>query len=281
VLVWTNPWGSRYRELAGPPGPWSLRSRLLVVAAAAAGAALTFADDTLRPAETAAAVAMLLVFPVAWVLLARSPRTGGLVGAVLVAGTAVWSLGTVRLASYETPPNVDELLRWQLAVTGGLVAAVGLYEWKGRRRGGRRWVAGIAVWAAGVAATVAVPNVDGGQMPPRDAVLPLPPAMTMVSEQASCHPMPAGGSTCVRRFTVTSTDRAPDQELIRQVGEHLERDKGWSVTWSGSSPTPGVDCRRAGWFLDPYRLCVWMSVDEEQSGVEISLGYSNRHDPQY
>jgi hypothetical protein len=281
MLVWTNPIGSRYRELAGPPGPWSLRSRLLVVAATAAGAALTFADDTLRPAETAAVVAMLLIFPLAWVLLARSPWTGGLVGALLVAGTAVWSLGTVRMANYETPPNVDELLRWQLAVTGGLVAAAGLYEWKGRRYGGRRWIAGIAVWAIGVATIVAVPNVDDGQMPPRDTVLPLPPAMTLAGEQASCHPMPTGGRTCVREFTLTATDGAAKEELMRRLGEHLQRDKGWTVTWYPYSPTPDVECRDAGWFLDPYNLCIWLRPDEERSTVQVWLGYSNRHDPQY
>jgi hypothetical protein len=281
VLVWTNPWGTRYRELAGPPGPWSLRSRLLVLAAAAAGAAPTFADDTVRPAETAVIVAMLLIFPLAWVLLARSPRTGGLVGALLVAGTAVWSLATVRLASYMTPPNVDELLRWQLAVTGGLVAVAGVYEWKGRRYGGRRWLAGIAGWAVGVAAIIAVPNVDGGQMPPRDAVLPMPPSIAIADEQASCHPMPAGRRTCLRVLTITATDGAPEEELMRRVGEHLERDKGWRATWYPYSPTPEVECRDAGWFLDPYRLCVWLRPDEERSAVQVWLGYSNRHDPIY
>lgn len=275
-----NPWGRRYRELAGPPGPWSLRARLVMIAAAAAAATPTFAVDTLRPAETAVIVATLLIFPLAWGLLARSARTGTLVGAILVGGTAVWSLATNRLASYETPPNVDELLRWQLAATGAVVAAAGLYEWRGRRHGGRRWVAGIAAWAAGVATIVAVPNVDDGQMPPRDAVLPLPPAMTVASEEANCHPMPTGGRTCVRVFTI-AVDGAPDKELMRRVGEHLERDKGWSVTWRRFSDTPEVRCRRAGWFLDPYKLCVWMRVDEERSAVQVSLGYYNHHDPIY
>jgi hypothetical protein len=281
VLVWTNPWGSRYRELAGPPGPWSARSRLLVVAAAAAGAALTFPDDTLRAAETAVVVAMLLIFPLSWVLLARSPWSGSLVGALLVAGTAVWSLGTVRMASYATPPNVDELLRWQLAVTGGIVAVAALHEWKGRRYGGRRWLAGIAVWAIGVAATVAVPNVDDARMPPRDAVLPLPRTVTMPSEEASCHPMPTGGRTCKRVFTLTSADGAPEEELMRRLGDHLQRAKGWPVSWSAYSPTPNVECRDAGWFLDPYRLCVWLRPDKERSTVQVWLGYSNRHDPIY
>ena len=53
------------------------------------------------------------------------------------------------------------------------------------------------------------------------------------------------------------------------------------MTWYRFSPTPNVECRRTGWFLDPYRLCVWLRPEEERSAVQISLGYYNPYDPVY
>ncbi|GIH19229.1 hypothetical protein [Rugosimonospora africana] len=293
-------WGSRCRAaVVRPPGPWRRRSRLLFVAGAFAATAPVWpitqpavADDRLEPAEVAVVVPVVLVFPVAWALLGRSRPYAWRVAVALVACVAGWSLWTVAFGSFGTPPTMDDGLRWYLIGTGTIVACASTVEvWHRRppRRPTTAWLAGALGWAIGVAATVTVPVVGDQQLPPRDAVLPLPPAMAVAHEEARCG-MPGGYGfgprSCFRRFTISATDGTDGtdgtngmdvRELARRLGEHLRQTKGWPVAWDEVSAV-AVGCRPGGW-LDPYELCLDLRPDESTSTVTLRLAYDNRREP--
>ncbi|MEU4291745.1 hypothetical protein AB0E63_26255 [Kribbella sp. NPDC026596] len=224
-------------------------------------------------------VPVILVFPLAWALLARSRPYAARVALVLAGCVAGWSLWTVVLGSYGTPPNVDDGLRWYMLGAGAIVASATVVEsWPRRSREllSTRWAVGVLVWMVGVVATVAVPVVGDQQLPPRDAVLPLPLTMAVVGEEAGCaRPRPGelGPRSCMRRFTVAATDGANVRELARRMGEHLERTRGWPARWYDSS-TAQFPCRRVGW-LNPYELCIQSRPDESLSTVEVQLVYYN------
>lgn len=251
------------------------------------------ADELLAPGEVAVLVPLVLLFPLAWALLGVRRRVGLGVGAALVALVAGWALGTVTFADY-SPPTVDDWLRYHLLTSGALVATAGSIAtrpwrrarqeadeasatsrpWRRSRQGAdrarrRTWTgAGAALWLAGVVALLSVPVVDGEPVPPRDAVLPLPPGVTLVAE------IPG-------RFTLAATDGADQPKLVRRVGDHLRDTKGWRVTWYGFTPTPDVECRPAGRIANPYRLCASFHVEPGRSTVELRLGYANPHGPIY
>lgn len=196
---WISRWGSRYRAaVVRPPGSWHWRSRLLLVVGALAATAPVWpiiqpgdpvADEMLELAEVAVIVPVVLVFPVAWALLGRSRPFAWRVAVVLATCVAGWSLWTVMFGSYGTPPNIDDGLRWYLVATGVIVAsATAVESWQGRPREllTMHWAIGALVWMIGVATTCAIPVVGDQQLPPRDAILPLPAAMTVVHEEARC-----------------------------------------------------------------------------------------------
>ncbi|MGK5671855.1 hypothetical protein ACSNOB_03280 [Micromonospora sp. URMC 106] len=282
-------WGSRYgAAVVRPPGPWRWRSRLLLAAGALAATAPVWpiiqpgdpvADEMLEPAEVAVIVPVVLVFPVAWALLGRSRPYAWRVAVGLATCVAGWSLWTVTFGSYDTPPNIDDGLRWYLVATGAIVAsATAVESWQRRPREllTMHWAIGALVWMIGVAATFATPVVGDQQVPPRDAILPLPPTMTVTHEEARCA-MPEnvgyGPRSCLREFTIAATDAANVRELTRRLGEHLQRTKGWSATWYDPS-TVQFPCRRIGW-LNPYELCLQLRHDESTSTVKLQIAYYN------
>lgn len=281
-------WGGRVRAaLVRPPGPWRWWSRLLLVVGALAATAPVWpviqpgdpiADEMLEPAEVAVIVPVVLVFPVAWALLGRSRPYAWRIAAGLVACVAGWSLWTVTFGSYGTPPNIDDGLRWYLLGTGVIVASATAAEsWRRPRELlAVRRAAGALAWTIGVAAALATPVVGDERLPPRDAILPLPPAMTVVQEEARCARPGNSGSgprSCFRRFTVAATDEADVRELARRLGEHLHRAKSWPATWYDPF-TVQFPCRRIG-RLNPYELCLELRPDESTSTVRLQLAYYN------
>ncbi|MBG0561297.1 hypothetical protein [Actinoplanes aureus] len=284
VIRWA---GRRRATVTRPPGPWRRRARLLFVVGALAATAPVWpivqpgdpvANEMLEPAEAAVIVSVVLVFPAAWALLGRSRPYAWRVAVVLGACVTGWSLWTAEFGSYGTPPTVDDGLRWYLVATAVIVASAAVVEsWRRPRELlTRRGAAGALVWTAGVAAAFAIPIVGDQQVPPRDPVLPLPPAMTVVQEEARCA-MPEnhgfGPRSCFRRFTVAATDGANVRELARRLGEHLQRTKQWPATWYDPS-TVQFRCRRNGW-LNPYELCLELRHDELTSTVKVQIAYYN------
>jgi hypothetical protein len=281
--------GAARAAVARPPGPWRWWSRLLCVLAALAATAPVWpviqpgdpvADEMLRPAEVAVIIPVVLVFPVAWSLLGRCRPYAWRVGVGLAGCVAGWSLWTVTFGSYRTLPTVDDGLRWYLVGTGVIVASATAIEaqrqWSGYR------AAGALVWLIGLIAIFAVPVVGEEPVPPRDAILPLPAAMSVLHEEAGCaRPQRFLPRDCWRTLTVAATDGARVGDLTRRLGQHLERTKGWQVTWYDFAPDPDVKCRPAGWLANPYQLCADVRSDAAHSTVEVRLDYSNRHDPIY
>ncbi len=261
-----------------------MRGRLLAVAAALVATAPIWpvdplADEAMDPAEVAVLVPVVLTFPVAWALLARSRRFGLWVALLLAGLTGAWSVWTVTWADFGTPPDADDGLRWYLGAAGAVVLAATPIDVLLRRRASAaawvRWAAGALVWCCGVALVFAVPKLDGEPMPPDDALLPLPPTMVVLADEAGCA---SPGRSCVRRFTVTSAGHLPARELARRLGEHLAA-KGWQVRTSGFAAEPRLECRRAGWLTNPFELCGELRVDEQRATVEIQFAHANRHDP--
>ncbi|WP_189330977.1 hypothetical protein [Actinoplanes ianthinogenes] len=254
---------------------WSGRGRLLFLLAALGATAPVWPgvqpgspilDEMLSPGEVAVLVPVVLLFPVSWALLAREPRTGRGVGLLLVCLVAGWSLGTVRLSTYETPPTTDDYLRWYLIAAGlvVLVAAVGTRPVVHK--------AGFGVWLLGCAAAVAVPVVSGPPTPPS---ADLPPGITAAENRLDCN------RGCTRVQTVPAAGTAQSRLLTRRIGEYLERD-GWRMRWYDAAAEPEVECRPPHRLGDPYYLCLQLrAVGDPDAKVEVRLYYRNRHDPVY
>lgn len=228
-------------------------------------------------------VPVVLILPLAWALIGRSRQVGRAIGVALVGCVAAWSVGTARFAGYATPPTVDDGLRYYL-VTAGCLVAIGVAVEVGWHRTSpaplpasrRRRTAGLVAWVVGVGAIAAVPVLDGEPMPPRDAFLPLPPAVLLLGEEAACV---TPGRSCVRRFTVAATDGANARDLARRLGRHLADTKGWTVTWYDFAPEPVIPCRPGAGLANPYRLCAELRIDERDSTVEVWFAHSNPHNP--
>lgn len=264
-------------RVEGPVNPRDLLSRLLPVAASLVATAPVWpilqpgapiADELLEPGEVAVIVPIVLVFPIAWALLARRRPYAWRIGVLLAAWVLAWSVWTVSLGSYASPPTIDDGLRWHLVGAGLLVAGAAAYEARQFAQVGARLLPGALVWLLGVAITLAIPVVGQEKVPPRDAVLPLPAGMTVVHEETGC------ANTCTRRLTVESADTPA--ELIRRLGQHLEQTKGWQTTWYSFAP-PQFECRRVGW-LNPYEVCVELRATGSPSTIEIWLATFNGRD---
>jgi hypothetical protein len=212
-------------------------------------------------------VAIVLLVPITWVVVAHGP--GRLVGALLVASATGWSLATRLWASWATPPTVDDVLRGYLAVGCAIVMTA---LWLDRHRNPiirRPWL-GLALLGVGCAAIVALPAVGNASIPARDALLPLPRGAVIVAEDAGCE----SRGSCERSFQLTANDGADPQEIARRLIRHLE-DRGWRI---------GVEheakgCRQLGYLANPYRTCVSILYLRGPGTVEVRFNVFNPREP--
>jgi hypothetical protein len=226
-------------------------------------------NEMLSPGEVAVLVPVVLIFPAAWALLGRTERTGRLFGFTLTLLVLSWSTWTAEYGEYATPPNIDDGLRWYLLAAASVVAAGVVRD---ERKVNRQWALGAAGWTLGMVVTVTVPVLDVGPMPPEDALLPLPPSMTVLTHEAVCDPY------CSRRFVVTGQMPMPD--LAQQLVDHLELVGGWQVKRYGFTSDPDLTCREIGGLVNPYKLCGDVRVLDDRR-IEIRFGNSNKHNPIY
>ncbi|AEV85949.1 hypothetical protein ACWT_4932 [Actinoplanes sp. SE50] len=237
------------------------------------------ADRMPAIAGVALLVAVVLIFPVSWAVLARGRTVGRRVGLILVALVAGWSVATVSAGTYETPPSVDDFLRWHL-VAAGLTVLAGAAWSRGGGWGGVRLVGGV-VWVSGVAVILAVPVVGQPPVPPGavlpDGVVSLPDGVVAAGNRLDCN-----RARCTRVITVRAAGTGEARGLARRIGNHLAMADGWRMRWYPGFAEPDVDCRGSHRLADPYDLCLQLrAVGEPDASVEVRLYYRNRHDPVY
>jgi hypothetical protein len=212
-------------------------------------------------------VAIVLLVPITWVVLAPGP--GRLVGALLVASASGWSLATRLWASWATPPTVDDVLRGYLAVGCAIVVTA---LWLDRHRNPiirRPWL-GLALLGVGCAVIIAFPAVGNASIPARDALLPLPRGVVIVSEDAGCE----SRGSCERSFQLTANHGADPQEIARRLTRHLE-DRGWRIGVEHEAKA----CRQAGYLANPYRTCVSILHLGGRGTVEVRFDVFNPREP--
>jgi len=212
-------------------------------------------------------VAIVLLVPIAWVVV--DPGPGRLPGALLVASAAGWSFATRLWASWATPPAVDDVLRGYLAVGCAIVVTA---LWLDRHRNPiirRSWL-GLALLAVACAAVVALPAVGDASIPERDALLPLPRGIVIVTEDAGCE----SRGSCERGFQLTADDGADPQEIARRLTRHLE-DRGWRIGVEHEAKA----CRPLGYLANPYRTCVSIMHLRGPGTVEVLFHVFNPREP--
>ncbi len=217
--------------------------------------------------ELAVLLAIVLLVPLSWVMLANGSALGPRIGAVLVVCVAGWTLATRLWASWATPSTVDDVLRVYLAVGCVIVVAV---LWVERRPLLHRSRIGLAFLTVSCAAVVMVPFVGDAPVPDRDALLPLPAGVVAVAEDAGCD----WPGSCHRRFEVVADDGADPAEVVSRMVRHLE-DRGWRI---------GVEyhdkaCRPLGYVANPYRSCVSVLYLRGPGTVEVLFDIYNPREP--
>jgi len=209
----------------------------------------------------------VLLVPVAWLVVARGP--GRLVGALLVASAAGWSLVTRLWASWATPPTVDDVLRGYLAVGCAIVVTA---LWLGRRGSPilRRPRLGLALLGVACTAVVGVPAVGDASVPARTALLPLPKGVVIVAEHAGCE----SRDSCERGFQLTADDGADAPEVVRRLTRHLER-RGWRIGVQYQDKA----CRPLGYLANPYWTCVSILHLRGPDTVQVLFDIYNPREP--
>ncbi|NUR71907.1 MAG: hypothetical protein HOU81_13880 [Hamadaea sp.] len=90
-------------------------------------------------------------------------------------------------------------------------------------------------------------------------LLPLPGGLRVASDSGD----DCGMAVCLRRIVISSTSGDSDDEVERQLRDHLAG-RGWNLDSDGS------DCRKLGWFIDQRVLCVSVRRSPT-SGVLVQL----------
>jgi hypothetical protein len=212
-------------------------------------------------------VAIVLLIPTAWVMVA--PGSGRLVGALLVASVAGWSVATRLWASWATPPTVDDVLRGYLAV-GCVIVLTALWLDRHRNPVIRRPWPGLALLAVVCATVVVLPAVGDASIPERAALLPLPSGVVIVAEEAGCE----SRGSCERSFQLTADDDADPQEVARRLTRHLE-DRGWRIGVEHEAKA----CQPLGYLANPYRTCVSIVQLRGPGTVEVLFDVFNPRGP--
>lgn len=229
-------------------------------------------------------VFIVLVIPLAaWALVALSRWPGLIVGAALLGCAAGW-LGL--MAGWVPPGLVADLILALIVVTPALVMAGRLADRVAVVRRApaadvqlrlvtAQWLpAGVVCLNVGVLLGLAVAvlylNLNLQYTPPDSDVLPLPAAVTVVSDRDRGCPGGPGGpfDHCEREIDVTSAARGSLEQAAQDVTTGLTRMHGWRLSPVPGSSTSG-GCRHEGWFLGREDVCV--QVQYGQGTVRVFL----------
>jgi hypothetical protein len=219
--------------------------------------------------ELGVLLAIVLLVPLTWVMLAGESALGPRVGAVLVACVCGWSVATRLWASWATPSTVDDLLRVYLAVGCATVVTV---LWVERRRTllVHRSRIGLVLLVVSSAVVVALPAVGEAPVPDRESLLPLPAGVVVVAEDAGCE----WPGSCQRRFEVVAEDGSDPAEVMYRLVRHLEG-RGWRI----GAEHQDKACRPLGYVANPYRSCVTVLYLRGRGTVEVLFDIYNPREP--
>jgi hypothetical protein len=219
--------------------------------------------------ELAVLLAIVLLVPLSWVMIAGRSALGPRVGAALVACVCGWSVATRLWASWATPSTVDDVLRAYLAVGCAIVMAV-LWVERRRTRLLHRSRVGLAMVTVSTALAVILPAVGEAPVPDRESLLPLPAGVVVVAEDAGCD----WPGSCQRRFEVVADDGSDPAEVMHRVVRHLEG-RGWRIGVEHKDEA----CEPLGYVANPYRSCVSVLYLRGRGTVEVLFDIYNPREP--
>ncbi|GAA1250361.1 hypothetical protein GCM10009665_46320 [Kitasatospora nipponensis] len=227
----------------------------------------------------AALPVLFLVTPLlCWGMLLRTPLVGTVVGCLLAAeatGLLCVETGWTATRAVAEVEVAYAPVAAAVLVTGAVVERVRRGP-RPRRVFGGRWHAGTILFAVYLLATllVATPvyltiGVTEAFTPSSDAVLPLPPGLSVLHDD----PGPCGSGTCERVLVVGSPSGLSGAEIDARLRAGLTGRHGWQLDPAGTG------CRRNGWLLDRRPLCVSLWVQDRQVLVELEGGDVYHGDP--
>jgi hypothetical protein len=219
--------------------------------------------------ELAVLLAIVLLVPLSWVMLAGESAWGPRVSAVLVVCVCGWSVATRLWASWATPSTVDDALRAYLAVGCTTVVTV-LWVERRRARLVHRSRVGLVLLIVSSAAVVALPAVGEAPVPDRESLLPLPAGVVVVAEDTGCD----WPGSCHRRFEVVAEDGSDPAEVLYRLVRHLEG-RGWRI----GAEHRDEACRPLGYVANPYRSCVTVLYLRGRGTVEVLFDIYNPREP--
>jgi hypothetical protein len=214
-------------------------------------------------------LAIVLLVPLSWVLLAGRSASGPRVGAALVVCVCGWSTATRLWATWATPSTVDDVLRAYLAVGCATVVTV-LWVERRRTRFVHRSRVGLALLTVSSVAVVALPAVGEAPVPDRASLLPLPAGVVVVAEDAGCD----WPGSCHRRFELVGDDGADPAEVMSRLVRHLEG-RGWRI----GAERQDEACQPLGYVANPYRSCVTVHYLRGRGTVEVLFDIYNPREP--
>lgn len=219
-------------------------------------------------------VFLILIVPLAaWALAAKATWAGRALGAALLACGAAW---LSLMAGWVEPDQVANtilalaLLTPALIMAGRLASPVtGLLHPPPARI---RLITGpvpAAVCACLnllviVVLVFAALNLGWGYTPPSSDALPLPPALTVLSDRDRGCPGGAFLGRCGRAIEVKSAAGLSPEQTAQIVTDALTRLHGWS----GLGQDQG-SCRNEGWLLGRENVCA--DVQTGQNTVQVQL----------
>ncbi|MGW5256225.1 hypothetical protein ACWERW_25045 [Streptomyces sp. NPDC004012] len=215
--------------------------------------------------QTVAELVLIGIPLLCWAALHRTRTAGIVVGAVLLAVTALFGAELAGLLPQR--PRAEAVVGYA-PVTVVMISVGVLVERRllGRRqRSERARSATVALsWYMGVVLLLFTPyyvffGLRESLMPSTDLVLPLPPGYTATDPGNGADP--CGSEVCSRQLTVTGPPGQPVAATKTALRDWLTSHHGWHLDAAGS----GI--QRVGWLLDRRTA----SLDLVVSGQHVSV----------
>ncbi|MFE6924212.1 hypothetical protein ACFVAV_24525 [Nocardia sp. NPDC057663] len=213
---------------------------------------------------------VLLVAPLCWLLVARTPRIRLRIGVILAL------LAVAKLAVLEEWLLPDlQLTTFSLLVVFDVVALIAGFM--ADARAGRRLSPAVVISLilgyaycfiilAGTFMFVVAMAGEHARMPPSDILPPLPPGLTIVADNDQGCRSGTSSTYCNREFQIGSTGGASAREVADMMVRHLQDAGNWQLSYSEYSKW-WTGTRREGWGFDRSTMHVWVEVRDGKTRV--------------